>query len=333
MPIRRPQVPTGESPRRPRHRYGTRPANAGDLYRDSFTRDDVIELFDGDYEQFRSSVALASEHSATERLEGTELQQIPFIVANGAATYLAAIGEGEDLATLVATLAPPFEKFWVEFELTNDVYGLRAAGVLISVLHTPDKLNPSEPDDAWVLRADIVGEWDKGKPVGPLCSYIVPLNERGFLVEHKGVFASPLTIEGANPGELEGWPDALNRYLFAALFAVSLMHCKNVSLETVEPPPKVSAKHRRRYGKPLVTYRVLDATAMTRTLETEGDRASVGLKQALHLCRGHFKTYTAEAPLFGKYTGDYWWADQVRGDSTRGRAEKDYSVDMPDGGL
>jgi len=308
---------------------GTRPANAGDLYRHSFSKADIVELFDGDYAQFRATVDLASQHSATEHLDGTELQQIPFIVANGAAAYLASIDEGEDLATLVSTLAPPFEKFWVEFDLTGDRYGMRAAGALITVLHNPGKPNPSEPGDAWVLQADIIGEWDKGKPVGPLCTYIVPLDERGFLIPDKGIFANPIEIDGANEGELEGWPGALNRYLFAALFAVSLMHCKNVSLDTVEPPEKASAKHRRKHGKPLITYRVLNASAMTRTLESEGDRASNGLRHALHICRGHFKTYTAKAPLFGKYTGEYWWADQVRGDAKRGRADKDYRVEPP----
>jgi hypothetical protein len=30
-----------------------------------------------------------------------------------------------------------------------------------------------------------------------------------------------------------------------------------------------------------------------------------------HIARGHFKTFTEEAPLFGKWTGMYFWEPQV----------------------
>lgn len=31
-------------------------------------------------------------------------------------------------------------------------------------------------------------------------------------------------------------------------------------------------------------------------------------------------------PLFGKYTGTYWWNSQVRGDIKTGIIDKDYSL-------
>jgi hypothetical protein len=56
-----------------------------------------------------------------------------------------------------------------------------------------------------------------------------------------------------------------------------------------------------------------------------------GLVHALHICRGHFKTFTEDAPLFGKRVGTYWWASQVRGKAEEGVVEKDYRVWLDQG--
>ena len=53
----------------------------------------------------------------------------------------------------------------------------------------------------------------------------------------------------------------------------------------------------------------------------------------MHLCRGHFKTFSEEAPLFGKFTGTYWWEPQLRGDASRGRLDKEYRVRVQTEGL
>ena len=45
-----------------------------------------------------------------------------------------------------------------------------------------------------------------------------------------------------------------------------------------------------------------------------------------HFVHGHFKEYTAANPLFGKYTGTYWWQERGRGDLGTGFADKDYNV-------
>ena len=53
-------------------------------------------------------------------------------------------------------------------------------------------------------------------------------------------------------------------------------------------------------------------------------------RQALHICRGHFKTFTDIAPLFGKLRGTYWWADHIRGCLlyTSDAADERSSVDL-----
>jgi hypothetical protein len=47
----------------------------------------------------------------------------------------------------------------------------------------------------------------------------------------------------------------------------------------------------------------------------------------VHLCRGHFKTYTDDNPLFGKHVGKYYWQPSIRGKNKKGIVAKDYSLE------
>jgi len=53
----------------------------------------------------------------------------------------------------------------------------------------------------------------------------------------------------------------------------------------------------------------------------EGD----GSARPLELVKGHFKTYDATRPLFGKLTGTWWWTSTIRGDPKAGTREHDYA--------
>jgi hypothetical protein len=50
---------------------------------------------------------------------------------------------------------------------------------------------------------------------------------------------------------------------------------------------------------------------------------------ALHLMRGHFKTFTPDNPLFGKRVGAFWWDPIVRGHAANGVRVKDYRMHAP----
>lgn len=65
---------------------------------------------------------------------------------------------------------------------------------------------------------------------------------------------------------------------------------------------------------------------MKKIIKTEGNVDEVGLKRALHICRGHFKNYSNGKGLFGKYKGLYWWDMNLRGNSENGTVVKDYKV-------
>lgn len=125
---------------------------------------------------------------------------------------------------------------------------------------------------------------------------------------------------------------ALVNYAVFACFQIVLgahafLACRNVSTDTITPPGKVSAKHLRRHGKPLVRYKVLKIAAMGRrsTGSSKGGTAEL----SLHIVRGHFKTFTPERPLFGSRTGVYWWSQNLRGDKKNGVIVKDYEMGKP----
>jgi len=46
----------------------------------------------------------------------------------------------------------------------------------------------------------------------------------------------------------------------------------------------------------------------------------------LHLCKGHFRTYNEERPLFGKIVCRIWVGTHLRGDPENGILIKDYEA-------
>lgn len=113
-----------------------------------------------------------------------------------------------------------------------------------------------------------------------------------------------------------------------ALLTISLMHCRNVKVLTETPPPKLSKKHKKKTGRPLIKYRVLQIDHMKQVLEREGHASTGGLKKALHICRGHFKHYGRDGKglLFGKHVATVWTPMHTRGNIEDGAVVKDYDV-------
>lgn len=115
--------------------------------------------------------------------------------------------------------------------------------------------------------------------------------------------------------------DGLGVYDLAAWFLIAAS-ARNITHEQVEPPKGLSRKWRRKTGQPLSRY--------TRVMlpHAPGDRATgaaSGAPVPLELVKGHFKTYDTERPLFGKYTGTWWWTPTIRGDPKAGVRDHDYA--------
>jgi hypothetical protein len=117
-----------------------------------------------------------------------------------------------------------------------------------------------------------------------------------------------------------------NAQFFVPWMSLSFMHCKNVQVEDFKSSDKLN-KSREKKGKyPLCNYHILNIAPMKKNLENDGTIQTVGLKKALHICRGHFKDFSKGGGLFGKYQGLYWWDAQVRGKISEGVVLKDYKI-------
>ena len=105
------------------------------------------------------------------------------------------------------------------------------------------------------------------------------------------------------------------------------LNCKNVKQEKHKPEDKLN-KARIRRGKSIgyeyhtITVRPLNS----RNINSESTFRDTKNQNKIHFCRGHFKVFTEEKPLFGKYTGIDWWEHQLRGKNTEGFINKDYKI-------
>lgn len=109
----------------------------------------------------------------------------------------------------------------------------------------------------------------------------------------------------------------------SAMWAIGLMNCRNVTTREVNRHP-VKRKKQRRQRDPGLDYH---------TIVLPGQRGQQGASHGessgvtrLHQVRGHFKTFTPDAPLLGQHVGTYWWGWQVRGSKENGEVISDYKL-------
>ena len=281
--------------------------------------------------------ALKFEPTAIEDAPVAKLENIPVITADDVALYLYGLGEGLHMSDLVASMAPPFDEFFVEFQrIPSSGWNGNAWGIHFSVISDPQEIAEIHPPDhpRWVLEAKTYLERRKGKPFGPVATHVVGLAEDGtwFRQQDGELFSGGGLIRmSADPPEEvnKDWGDNIARLIFPALMTISFMHCKNVTLDTITPPEKLSRRHLKVNGRPLVSYSELRIDPIRKVLEAQRLGVGGSLRKALHLCRGHFKTFSADAPLLGRAAGTYWWGPQIRGAQSAGVTVKDYRVQAP----
>ena len=109
--------------------------------------------------------------------------------------------------------------------------------------------------------------------------------------------------------------------------ALMLLNCKNITTEIIKAPDALNKKRRRNGKQEIFDYHVLNVVVPSKKQEYRVKTIPL-FHVRVHLCRGHFKEYTEEHPLFGKYTGLYWWQPYVRGQNKNGVIIKDYNVSM-----
>lgn len=189
-----------------------------------------------------------------------------------------------------------------------------------------------ETEIAYVLTAALFIRTNYGKKNIHTANFILAVNRNGQIVgdENYVRWIARLMLYGAHNEEdiRSNLNFAAARFLYPTLLALSFMHCRNVKVVEETPPSKLSKKHEKKTGRPLLRYRVLQIDHMKEVLEKEGGASKTGLKRALHICRGHFAHYGQEGKglLFGKYAGTVWVPMHTRGTKEKGVVIKDYDV-------
>jgi len=128
----------------------------------------------------------------------------------------------------------------------------------------------------------------------------------------------------------EMFRDAYINFFHTALLAISFLHCKNITLNKETYRRKSDEQLARKIPSKVrnampVSFHTLEITPMKEVLKTEGQSDTVGVKRALHICRGHFRHYENGRGLFGKYKGTFWIAQHVKGNIEH-IALKDYNI-------
>jgi hypothetical protein len=147
---------------------------------------------------------------------------------------------------------------------------------------------------------------------------IIGITESGEFVDHV-VTNSALEFAGQDPGLAL----ANAEHFRPALMAIGLMNCKNVALELVKAAPIRKGK-KARNQIPTLSFHTIKLPGGNTS--SQGGVGVDGKPVAFHKVRGHFKTFTEDAPLLGKVTGTYWWGWQSRGKKSNGIVLKDYEV-------
>jgi len=240
----------------------------------------------------------------------------------------------------------PFEHTFMEMRLNQDSGStFREVGVLIDMQKPDDGLDlqtlgrrvelPEGAEMAYFMRCMIFVTVPGFKRPDLIGNVGFPVNKDGEIIEATNsrfvisgvVFGPDSESQSKDTKELLPW--LTRKYIYPCLLALSLMHCKNVTVQRVDPPLRLSLKHRKTKGRPLLRYHVLRIGKMKQVLDQEGSASTEGLTRALHLCRGHFNTYgkNGRGLYFGKHVATVWIPLHTRGSLEEGVVVKDYAVD------
>jgi len=236
----------------------------------------------------------------------------------------------------------PYKSCWFEFEdksfIPNETQAVPKRGLLVNEL---------KPHLIFVIILNWTQEWQRWALNPQL--YMVSIG-RSFgedPVLRKAIAEIILSRGGSidvvnsyMPGNIYPMPTILTmtpdasvemakddqRDLFVLNSALMLLSCKNIVTEDHLPSAKLNKKRNKNNKQELFTYKTLLLKLPADKSGRTGIQSSSDEKHKIHLCRGHFKHYSDDAPLFGRYTGLYWWDAHLRGDKNEGLIVKDYAV-------
>jgi hypothetical protein len=246
------------------------------------------------------------------------------------------VGDSWDLRTDFPNVAPPFEIAWFEYRRPPFIASLRQdhdAWPLDDTPGLPDHIGVlvegRRRADGWTSTYWIWSQSAKEQMRGPI-AFEFDCDAEGLLEADATSVRVRLDVSLPDPAVQMLW--GIADFLVPVLMATSLLHAKNVSIER-EPPidAPLQRAHAKRYGRPRVRFHVLHIDPMRKVLRAAGaETPDTGVRQAMHLVRGHFLDYRDGRGLFGRFRGLYWWDQHVAGRLDEGFVAKEYVVHGPD---
>ncbi len=128
-------------------------------------------------------------------------------------------------------------------------------------------------------------------------------------------------------GSNQDYADFIYTQVCILNFTLMLLNTKNIIHKKNNPPEKLNKKRARKNKPPLFSYHTLEVVKPGQQTASEGG-GPLKNTMRLHFCRGHFRYYTKEKPLFGRLVGRFWIQPHVRGDKKKGVVAKDYDVKL-----
>lgn len=222
---------------------------------------------------------------------------------------------------------PPFPKTVIEYyyDYLDGRQEIRATVRSFDIEALDDYETVGFQDDTrWCVAYDLASG-DIDFLFSLLCEYDEDGNRVEMFTDKDKVAWSEEWVEWGR-GDEENWHAYAINLLYPCFMAISLMHCRNVELID-KPISRQYRRHLERQGKPVIQYKMLDIEPFKTQVRNEtAESGENEIERALHICRGHFATYTEDAPLFGKHVGTFWKPMHVRGSADAGVVEKDYKV-------
>ena len=119
--------------------------------------------------------------AAVEKLDPAQIAGLPVIAADEVADYCSGLPDGTHIDEVVTTLAPPFDRFFVDMQNVRNRFQLNAWGVLVEGLVD---LRDEADEVGWHLMLTLLLERDKNNPIGPVARFLLALDREGLWLRH-----------------------------------------------------------------------------------------------------------------------------------------------------
>lgn len=233
-------------------------------------------------------------------------------------------------ASKMPDLALPWKTFLVEWRPSghSPLQHVEYLGALCEV----EERQSSEGTIRYVIQGTTFRKRKNERTIGTSATYFtvsadangVPLDHRIGVGEIGALHAQVHTV--GNGGLYFSALGAMH-----AVYALGFCNCRNVTTAVQEPPPKLRKAVQRRRGIWLSSYHVIEINPVCKIARADPGFSTGPLsatRKALHLCRGSFKTYTQEAPLFGKHAGRFFFGQHMRGSRAHGERKASYVINL-----